>query len=267
MTAPAPTWYDVNDRVPRRGQTVRVLTDAGTDHAATFEVAHTDDWPSGAAWVLANGRASLPFTRVAQWSPDPEAATLAQTAAPPAEPEPAPAPRRPSQERPAVLTAALVEIDRTATVLQMLPQDQYDWSPHPDIVTLRTLARRLVRIVARVGWILELDAVEISFEPDLPDFETPEELVATYKANADVVRALIPTVAEDSLWTPWRLERNGEVIVETSRQSALRAYGISPMVYHRGEAAVLLTALGLAAPHPYPAWAFRDSARAMWNQP
>ena len=264
MTSLPSDWYELTTRVPRQGQTVRVVTDVGVSHVVRFEVAHTNDWPSGASWALANGHAPLPFARVALWSPDLAAPPPSLT---PAAPEPeAPPAQVPST--PPVLTAALAEIDQTLTVLHSLPPDQYDWSPHPDIVTLRTLARRLVRIVARIGWILELDSVELLFEPDLPDFETANELVVTFQSNADAVRAIVPKVTEGALWEPWRLERNGETIVETPRGTALRRYGIAPMAYHRGEAAVLLTALGLAAPHPYPEWAFKEASQAAaWAQP
>ena len=267
MTSPPPGWYELTTRVPRQGQTVRVVTDVGVSHVVRFEVAHTDDWPSGASWALANGHAPLPFTRVALWSPDLAAPLPAPEPATASGPESASTPAQ-APSTPPVLSAALAEIDQTLTVLHGLPPDQYDWSPHPDIVTLRTLARRLVRIVARTGWILELDSVELLFEPDLPDFETANELVMTFQSNADAVRALVPKVTEAALWEPWRLERNGETIAETPRGVALRRYGIAPMAYHRGEAAVLLTALGVSAPHPYPEWPFKEASRTTaWAQP
>lgn len=262
----APVWFDATSRVPRQGQHVRVLTHAGVDHAAYFEVSHTDDWPSGASWALENGQSSLPFHHVARWSPDPTAQPPRRPAPPP-EPPPSepPPPAEPAQ--PAILAEALDQIRQTETLLQVLPADQYDWAPHPHIATLRTLARRLVRIVARMGWVLELDAVEVMFEPDLPDFDTSEGLVETFRANASTVRALTAETSADDLRAPWRLERNGEVVAEMSRGHALRRFGVAPMVYHRGEAAVLLTALGLTAPHPYPEWSFREGWHPAWTQP
>ncbi|PAP76977.1 DinB family protein [Rubrivirga marina] len=268
-----PAWYDATARVPRQGQLVRIVTQGGVDHAAFFEVTHTDDWPAGVAWVLENGRSSLPFDQVVLWSPDPSAVAPNRSEPPPDETPPDEAPSGPEfasePERPAILTEALFEIEQTETVLKSLPPDQYDWTPHPDIATLRTLSRRLVRIVARMSWVLELDALEVMFEPDLPQFKTPAELIETYRSNADTVRSLIPTTTPDDLQGTWRLERDGVEIARMSRGSALRRFGIAPMVFHRGEASVMLTALGLVPPHPYPEWAFRETPTptSAWAQP
>lgn len=259
-------WYDLTARVPRRDQVVRVVMKTGVDHQARFIVQHTEDWPSGAWWELSNGRATFPFGEVAGWSPDPNA-QLPKHHAEPAEPtdEPeAPASTKPST--PAILIETLKEIERTGVVLRLLPPDHYDWSPHPDIASIRTLALRLVRIVARIGWILELDSLELSFEPDLPELIDADEIVATYQANETTVREAIPPLDGTYLQASWQLERNGEVIAKMPRGDALRRFGVMPIVYHRGEAAVMMTALGLKAPHPYPEWAFKE-ASPDWSGP
>ena len=246
-----PAWHDVSVRVPRRDQVVRVLTVRGVDHAARFAVAHTDGWPSGASWALLNGQANLPFHDVVAWSDDSEARPPRPTA--PAE---AGAPAEP----PAVLGEVLTEVERTGAVLRLLPPEHLAWSPHPEIPPLHTLALRLVRIVARVGWILDLDDIELSFEPDLPDLPTVNDLVRTYAANEAEVRRLAGRVDAAALRAPWSLEQNAAPLARTTRGRALRLFGLTPLVYHRGEMALMLTALGVRVPHPYPLWAFSEPA-------
>jgi hypothetical protein len=247
---------------------VRVIVDSGVNHEARFVVDHTDDWPSGAWWELTNGRSSLTFDRVDLWSPDADAQPPSKEAesvpeAGDSTEEEVRAPDAP----PAILKETLQEIERTAHVLRLFPTSHYDWSPHPDIASIRVLALRLVRIVARIGWILELDTLELMFEPDLPDFAEPDDIATTYAANADTVRGLIPSLSGEDLRQRWTLENNGRVVAAMERGEALRQFGLTPIVYHRGEAAVLMTALGLKAPHPYPLWAFDDSPAAQWTAP
>ncbi|MEM0961348.1 MAG: hypothetical protein AAGK21_02250 [Bacteroidota bacterium] len=245
-----------------------VLLPTGVAQEAIFEVVHTENWPSGASWEFTNGHASLPFTDVRAWSPDPTAqppAHQAQTSR--VAPSGGGTAQLGGAPAPAIVKETIEQIDLTATVLRMMPSNQYDWSPHPEIATLRTLSRRLVRIVARIGWILDLEAVELSFEPDLPDFDDADTAIMTYSANADMVRDLLPNITAETLRRPWRLERNGVVIETMPCGGALRRFGITPIVYHRGEAAVLLTALGQRAPHPYPLWAFQDESTAQWSGP
>ncbi|MGB3544839.1 DinB family protein [Rubrivirga sp.] len=264
------TWYSPSTRIPRRDQVVRILVDSGVDHEARFVVEHTDDWPSGAWWELTNGRASHPFDRVEQWSPDPSARPPQNEAEPPvpAAHPPTEADKQPPRNTtPAILNETLQEIERTGEVLKLFPTSHYDWSPHPDIASIRVLALRLVRIVARMGWILELETLELMFEPDLPDFAEPDHIAETYAANASTVRDLIPSLTGEHLRQRWTLERNGQVVAAMERGEALRQFGLTPIVYHRGEAAVLMTALGLKAPHPYPLWAFEDGPTAEWQAP
>lgn len=252
MSALPPLWHDPASKVPRRDQVVRVLTTRGIDHEAQFVVHHTDDWPSGAAWALVNGRAWLRFGEVLSWSPD-------LRARPPGRGEGGPEPEGAVPSRPpAILAEVVSEVGRTGSVLRLLPADHLDWSPHPDIPTLRTLALRLVRIVARIGWILELDEVVLEFEPDLPYLETVDEIMATYAANEETVEELAKTVDADALRAPWRLEKDESAIARMTRGDALRVLGLTPIVYHRGETALMLTALGIRPPHPYPLWAFDD---------
>ncbi len=246
-----PGWYNPADRVPRRDQMVRVLTRHGVDHRAQFLVTHTDSWPSGAAWLVSNGREALTFAEVVSWSPDPNT------------PPPKRSPQgkaEPPGQRPAILNEVLIEVERTGTLLRLLPSGQLDWSPHPDIPTLRLLSYRLVRIVARIGWILDLDRVEVLFEPDLPELQSPEEVIATYAANeSDVQKYAVSLTAQD-LRAPWLLERNGASLAHLPRGDALRTFGLTPLVYHRGELALLLTALGIRVPRPYPLWPIGDTS-------
>ena len=255
-------WHDPAQRVPRQGQDVRVWTHRGVDRQARFVVSHTDHWPSGASWVVDQGQSALPFYDVEVWSPDANRPYPVARPAPTA-PVAAPAPPAP-QGRPAVLREVVVEIGLTGDVLRRLPSSQLDWSPHPSIPSLRVLALRLVRLAARIEWILDLRSVEMAFEPDLPNLAEPDEIIATFLANAGSVKALTDTLTADDLRVPWTLERNGETVAQMPRGDALRQFGLTPLVYHRGEAALLMTAVGVVVPNPCPQWTFSEPNAQAW---
>ncbi len=278
-------WFSPLHRVPRRDQPVRIWTHDGVDHAARFQVAHTDEWPSGASWVVGKGNLDIPFSGVREWSPDPTTPHpgLLALSRPPASAERADAePSAPAETSapvdlaastdeltadepataapPAIARELMSELTSVGSLLRRLPQDHLGWTPHASVPTLHTLSLRLVRIVARVDWILDLDYIEAHFEPDMPRLETVNEIVETFNANARSVESLASGLTPVSLRAPWRFERNGEVVARLPRGDALRQFGITPLVYHRGEAALLMTALGLSVPSPNPVWTFRDSA-------
>lgn len=242
-------WYNLADRVPRRDQAVRILTQRGTDHRAQFVVAYTDAWPSGASWLLPSHDA-LPFADVLMWSPDPDAM-------PPRGIGPAQADEGPesTSPRPAILNEVIIEVERTGTLLLLLPTDHLDWSPHADIPTLRVLSWRLVRLVARIGWILELDKLDVDLEPEI---DVEGGIAEAYEANEEGVRAAVVRLGAEAMRASWRLERGGQAVARLPRGDALRTFGLTPLVYYRGQLAELLTALGVDVPTPSPLWPFRE---------
>ena len=260
-------WFSPAERVPRRGQTVRVSTGTGATHAARFVVEHTADWPSGASFALVNGHRVIPFAEVRAWSADPDADGPAfATSEPSAE---APNGDRRADDRRAAAPPAIVaeigtEVARAEALLRLLPPDQLDWSPHPDLPTLRLLARRLIRIVARVRWVAELPTVEASFEPDLPAFASLADMVETFRASAASVAEMAQMLTGAALRETWTLERDGVPAVQMARGEALRAFGLRPLVVHQAEMALLLVSMGLPVPHPYGRWPFAEAAPRPW---
>ncbi|MDT0632913.1 hypothetical protein [Rubrivirga litoralis] len=240
-----PGWHDTAAAVPRRDQTVRVLTRYGADHQAQFVVAFTADWPQGVWWSIQNGRVTIPFADIVAWSPDPEARP----------PRPAPA-SEPDGPRPALVGEVLAEVGKVGGLIRLIPEASADWTPHPGVASPRTLAWRLAQVVARLELVFALDAVELGLEPAAPEAGPLREADATYGANARAAAEAAARATAASLRAPWQLERGGVAVATMPRGNAVRAFGMAPLVYHRGELGVLLTALGVHVPHPYPLWSF-----------
>ena len=240
-------WFDPLRLLPKRDQSVRVLTRSGTDHRATFAVAYTAQWPEGASWVLPGDRPSLAFHDVVLWSPDPMA-------------------RPPSDESdeadagppPAIAAEAETEVVRTADVLRLVPTEHLDWAPHPDLASPRTLSRRLIAVASRMDWILDLDEIDLAFQVGLPDLGTADALYTTYQATADDVRRRLRALDAEALRAPWTLLRDGQPVAQTPRGDALRTFGITPLVHTRAELAQILRTTGARPPHPCPTWPFAD---------
>ena len=67
------------------------------------------------------------------------------------------------------------------------------------------------------------------------------------------------SMTADGLRAPWRLQRDGMLSAQLPRGDALRTFGLTPLVYHRGELSLLLTMLGVDVPHPYPLWTIKEA--------
>jgi len=107
--------------------------------------------------------------------------------------------------------------------------------------------------VERIGWILELDKLALDLEPAL---DTPAEISEAYAANEESVRRALIGLGPDDMRAPWLLVREGDPVARLPRGDALRTFGLTPLVYYRGQLAELLLALGVGVPDPSPLWPF-----------
>ena len=241
MTASSPpesTWYRPAQRVPARNQVVRIRTRSGQIWSAAFQVAYTEDWPAGVSWNIGGGRAPLRFSDVSAWTDVPE------KKAGPAEVDPTPA----------IVREAVDEIEHTRDVLALLPPDRLRWAPHPDIPSLQVIAWRLVRTVQRISWIASRDEVDRSVLPRIQPMRTPELIADTFSEVTAQAEEALSSLTADDLRQAWTLLDEGIQVVDMPRGDVLRSFGIRPLVYHRAEMCLLLTALDLTPPHPYPEW-------------
>lgn len=254
-------WYRLEERIPRRNERVRIVKANGLDMEARFEVAYTSNWPSGASWRVASQEAALPFSDVIAWSLN---ATTSLADAVVTEASPAPE----SDTDAWLLQALRHDIEQTQQLLRRIPPSHIDWSPRSGVPSMRALSLRLISIVARTEWILDLDVVEAYLEPEVPDLPGLSEIVYTFDANAASVVELLGSGTGVDLSAPWRLERNGHLLVELSRANALQEFSLSSLAYHRGALSLLLSALGVPVPPSDPIWGFQDGELgqdAKWN--
>jgi len=165
--------------------------------------------------------------------------------------------------RPVILSEMLIEVKRTGELLRLPRPAQLDWSPHPDVPTLRDLSWRLVRLVERIGWILELDRFDLTFEAAVP---ATDDILEVFNASRRAVTQVVGGLDAAAMRATWTLEREGAAVVCLPRGDALRTFGLTPLAYYRGELAQLLTALGSPVPHPTPLWCFEESeAPGRWE--
>lgn len=244
-------WNRLEDRIPRRNQRVRIVKANGLDLEAQFEVAHTSNWPSGASWRVGGQEATLPFEDVVAWSLN---ATV-----PLADAVSGDAPQVYARSLEArILQEVSLDIRQTRQLLQLIPPRFLDWTPKPHVASIRAHARRLVAVVARTQWILDLDEVEDYLEPEVPALEGLPEILRAFDAKAAAVEERVEASMEQDLAAPWRLMRNGHLLVELPRGNALQEFSLTPLAYSRGALALLLSALGVPTPSPDPIWGNRD---------
>jgi uncharacterized damage-inducible protein DinB len=143
------------------------------------------------------------------------------------------------------------EAASTRKMLQAVPQDKLDWSPHAKSMSLGHLAMHL-------GYAVHLFAPAILEHTNYvwsgqkqPEPATTEEIVAEFdKANA-VVEKLLAAVTPETLAVEWSFGPKEKPFMAMPRGAALRGFVFSHMIHHRGQLSVYLRLLDVKVPGMY----------------
>jgi len=133
------------------------------------------------------------------------------------------------------------EIQKTRAILERVPEDKKDFTPHPKSMPLHRLAPHVAELAGFGLSVLttpELDFANRTYKP-VP-FESAAQLVAVLEEGAGKVRTALQNTPDDAWAQPWKLSFQGKPIFEGSRFLAYRQMFINHLVHHRAQLGVYL---------------------------
>jgi uncharacterized damage-inducible protein DinB len=144
-----------------------------------------------------------------------------------------------------------LEAQITRKMLSRVPEDKYDWRPHPKSMTIRRLATHIAELPS---WItMALNTSELDFSKNAykeRQIQNNKELMEFFEKSLDNGRSRLSNATEDELSQPWSL-RNGEhVFFTTSKGEVIRTF-YSQVVHHRAQMGVFLRLLDIPIPGSY----------------
>ncbi|RQP18838.1 DinB family protein [Parapedobacter defluvii] len=136
-------------------------------------------------------------------------------------------------------------------MLALVPEDRFDWAPHPKSMTLKRLATHLAEIPA---WFT------LAVDQDVLDFNEGSYQPTPIKSNADLLALLeksyytgksaLERLPEALLDKPW-IMRGGEVVyLDTTKYGMIR-HAFSQTIHHRAQLGVFLRLLDIPIPGSY----------------
>lgn len=137
-------------------------------------------------------------------------------------------------------------------VLERIPEDKFDWTPHPKSMTFLKLASH---VAESLGWArFTLDTSELDVEPvGGPKFETylaknVPELLETFDKNlADSVQAL-KDVSDETLSEIWTMKKAGDVMFAFPKLIIMRSFILDHLVHHRAQLGLYLRLNEISVP-------------------
>ncbi len=139
----------------------------------------------------------------------------------------------------------------TRKMLSIIPNDKFDWKPHPKSMNIRELAGHIAELPAWVGMVLnttELDFAKSGYQA--PNLNLTETVLAFFETNLVDGQQQLHNAKEETLDETWIL-RNGETIYsETSKADFIRIT-LSQIIHHRAQLGVFLRLLDIPIPGSY----------------
>ena len=145
------------------------------------------------------------------------------------------------------------ESSLTKKMLERVPLDKKDWKPHEKSMTLGRLATHVSEIPHWISDIIHIDDFDFlkdyKFKPRTA--ASQEELLEIFQVNLDKAITDLSVLNDEDFAGSWIVRRGEQVMFNTPKKVAIRGWGFSHMIHHRGQLSVYLRLLNVAIPGMY----------------
>lgn len=138
----------------------------------------------------------------------------------------------------------------TRNMLSRVPDDKFDYSPHPKSMTIKRLTTHIADLPGWIHMTFTTDGIDFADPYSSPQINTNKELMEFFeKRYSDGLSVLIPE-NEKLLYKPWTL-RNGEKIYSSDPKIDIVRMSLSQQIHHRAQLGVFLRLLNIPIPGSY----------------
>lgn len=147
------------------------------------------------------------------------------------------------------------EMANTRRTLERVPDDKFDWRPHPKSTTLGYLATHLGHLP---GWAcLAINQESLDLAPGggppakVQSAGSRQEVLDNFDKNVAEARAAIAGASDEHLKQPWSLLMGGRTVFTMPRIAVLRSVVMNHTIHHRAQLGVFLRLNDVPVPAIY----------------
>ena len=156
------------------------------------------------------------------------------------------------REREAFIVEFDHEMAATRRVLERVPDDAFEWTPHERSFSLGGLASHLAQLPHWGSQILDAEMYDLA---GATGQSTPKgsraEVLETFDRHVAEVRRALVAGSDAELAAPWTLKRGPHVVLTMPRIAALRRFLLHHVIHHRGQMTVYLRLREVPVPPLY----------------
>lgn len=149
------------------------------------------------------------------------------------------------------LTELERESNTTRKMLSVVPDDKYDWKPHPKSMSIRQLSTHIAELPTWIVMVLNTTELDFATAPyDPKKIDNTKDLLAYFEESLKEAKAALQQGNDEQLKDLWTL-RNGEQVYSTEPKSDVIRMTLSQVIHHRAQLGVFLRLLDVPIPGSY----------------
>lgn len=142
------------------------------------------------------------------------------------------------------------EAQATRRILERVPEERLNWTPHPKSMTLGQLAMHIANIPGAIAEVSR-ESFDVNTVIPRPTATETGQILRTLDESLARARSILEAMSDGDLQAPWRMMKGEEVIFAITRGELCRSVMLNHWYHHRGQLTVYLRLLGVAVPAIY----------------
>lgn len=143
------------------------------------------------------------------------------------------------------------ESETTRKMLSRIPDDKFDYKPHPKSMSVRQLATHIAELPSWITMALTTEELDFAKSPyNSVSINHNSELMAYFEENLKNGKTQLIPENENKLEEPWTL-RNGDQIFSTTSKAEVIRMALNQVVHHRAQMGVFLRLNNIPIPGSY----------------
>ena len=149
------------------------------------------------------------------------------------------------------LSDLATELANTRTTLERVPEDKFDYKPHPKSFSLVELANHVAEIPGWGPFTINQDGMEFDGMQPPPRPRSVQDILDKFDKSAADLTAAVQGADEATLQGTWTATMKGQPVISATKAELLRGMIINHMIHHRAQLTVYLRMLDVPVPALY----------------
>ena len=139
----------------------------------------------------------------------------------------------------------------TRKMLALVPNDKFDWKPHPKSMSMKQLTVHIAEIPSWPDMMLKTSELDFATFPYQPaPAESADDLLNILEKSVEDTKEAFSKAKEEDLLPTWTLRSGDQVFAVMSKYEAIR-HAFSQTIHHRAQLGVYLRLLNIPIPGSY----------------